>query len=338
MLLSLVVLRTSLLEAHLDGTIQYFSSDAATYFSLYSDVYEDIELTESFSLFMIGSPILFMKLTNGNLYMIQLLNLLLMGFALKVALDCLPSSRAGAHFLLGALIFPYFVFGFLSLNKEVYAMCSAILFGGYLIRGRLRDLFLALILAMCARYYMVLTMLVLVMWFPRLKQPRYMLIIAVLLLFSITAPAVKEFVPDYSWENVLDESGMAGLFFSWAIDAFAYAIIYPFKYIVLILQRAYSFILSTGREADTMEAVVSIATVWVLLSALKLLSKRHNASFRVRQLIIAGLTAPIPMMWGDIMHWRYYSYVYFFFLYAIVVHASEKKKSKELVCRQLDNA
>ena len=58
----LLLLRGALLQAHLDKTIEYFASDAATYFSLYEDLYEQLDLAESPALFLIGSPILFMKL------------------------------------------------------------------------------------------------------------------------------------------------------------------------------------------------------------------------------------------------------------------------------------
>ncbi|MGV8934790.1 MAG: hypothetical protein ACOH1I_09210 [Gallionellaceae bacterium] len=124
----LVALLASLLAAHGSETIQYFSSDAAN-FSSCLQTSTPISNSLKPALFLIGSPIFLMKLADGDLFLIQLFNLLLMGLALKAALECLPYARAGSHFLLGVLVFPYFVFGFLSLNKEVYAMCSAILFG-----------------------------------------------------------------------------------------------------------------------------------------------------------------------------------------------------------------
>ncbi len=325
LLLVLVSLRAPLLAAHMDETIQYFSSDAATFFELYHDFYADLDLADNPVLFMIGSPILFMKLVDGNLFVIQLFNLVVMGFTLRVALKCLPSVQAQSRFLVGAFVFPYFVFGFLSLNKEIYAMCSAILFGCYLIRGRRLDVLLALALALCARYYMFVSLLAVIVMLPRAKPPRYKLILAILVIISVAAPISKTLVPQYSSEEVRDVSGLTGLLFSQAVDSFAYAVIYPIKYVALIPLRAYSFILSTGREADAMEALVSVTTLWVFISGLWLLSRKHCASPLVRQLVVAGLIAPIPMMWSDIMHWRYYSYVYFFFTFALAIHASETR-------------
>ena len=40
--------------------------------------------------------------------------------------------------------------------------------------------------------------------------------------------------------------------------------------------------------------------------------------------VIAGLVAPVPIMWSEIMHWRYYSFVYFFFVFAIVLHGADR--------------
>lgn len=330
LLLSLVLLREALLASHVDGAIQYFSSDASAYFELYTNLYADVELAQNPALFLVGSPILFMKLADGNILLTQLFNLMLMGFSLKRAIDCLPSARAGLMFLFGSLIFPYFVFGFLSLNKEVYAMCSAIMFGCYLIRARLLDVLLALVFAMCARYYMFVSILVLMVMVPREKPPRYKLVAAMMLIISIAAPIAKTLVPEYSSEDLLEVSGFTGVIFSKAIDSFAYVIIYPIKYLALIPQRAYSFVVGSGRETDAIEGLVSIATLWALVSSLLLLTRRQKPSLLVRQLVIAGLIAPIPMMWSEIMHWRYYSYVYFFFLFAIVINASEKSGKKTL--------
>ncbi|MGV8934791.1 MAG: hypothetical protein ACOH1I_09215 [Gallionellaceae bacterium] len=175
----------------------------------------------------------------------------------------------------------------------------------YLIRGGLLDVLFALTLATCARYYMSVSLLVLIALLPRGKPVRYKLITAMLLVISIAAPIAKKLVPEYSLEDLLALSGLTGIMFSKAVDSFAYAIIYPIKYLALIPQRAYSFILSTGRETDEMVALVSIATLWVLISALRLLSKMRHASQLVLQLIIAGLIVSISMMWSDIMHWRY---------------------------------
>ena len=330
MLSLLLLARADLLAAHLDGTIEYLSSDAATYFSLYENLYEQLDLSESPALFLIGSPILFMKLSDGNLLPIQALNLALMVVTLKVAFDCLPGQRSRLQLLACALIFPYFLLGFLSLNKEVYAMCSAILYATYMASGRRSHLLAALVLAACARYYMLAALVTLLVLVPRDRSPRYGLIVALLLAISVAAPLVKRLVPEYSSENLLEDSGAAGVFFSSVIDSFGYVVAYPLKYLVLVPMRAYSLLLGSGRTTDPMEAVVSIASLAALLLAVGILARRKSRDTVAGRLVIAGLVAPIPIMWSEIMHWRYYSFVYFFFVFAIVLAAEDRRRQRAM--------
>jgi hypothetical protein len=308
----------TLLAAHTNGLIYYFSSDGGEYYRLYDMLYANAELAESPTLFMVGSPILLLKLAAGNLWIVQLGNLVLMVATMWVALGTLPDLRSRMQFLAGALVFPYFVFGFLGLNKEVYGMCATILLCVYYARGHTRHLVCALFLAGLARYYMLLSIVFLIVMVPRAKEPRYRGILAVALVISALGPVVKSLVPDYSQEDVLDVSGITGIVFAALIDHGAYFIAYPIKYLFLIPQRIYSWFIDSTRENNAMEAVVSLATMVVLLRCgLMSFSQqmRQSPSFK---LVIAGAVAPLPMMWSDIMHWRYFSFVYFFYLFAIV--------------------
>lgn len=323
MLAALLLLQDMLLAAHLDRAIEYISSDAATYYELYSDFYADLDLSENPVLFMIGSPILFMKLAGGHLLVVQLCNLILMVLTLKTALGCFRSAAGRRWFLVGTLAFPYFLFGFLSLNKEVYAMCSAILFCCYHVRGRWSDLLFALVLACCARYYMMVALVVLVVLVPRQRPPRYALIVALLLFISVAAPIGKSLVPQYSGEDLLEAPSGAGLFFAAAINSYAYALVYPLKYAALIPMRAYSFLLNAGRVTDAMEGVVSLLSLAAMAGSSWVLVARRTSDL-VRRLIVSALVAPIPMMWSEIMHWRYYSYVYLFMLFALILHYTER--------------
>ena len=316
----LLALRGALQQAHLDETIEYVASDAATYYELYHDLYEGVDLGESLGLFLIGSPILFMKLAEGNLFWIQLADLALMGVTLRVALDCFATRRGRLLFVAGALVFPYFLFGFLSLNKEVYAMCSAIFFASYLVRGLRAHLVAALLLAACARYYMLAALVSLLFLVPRKGEPRLGWAVALLVALSLLAPVATSSVSGYSAEGVLEVSGVLGKLFSEAVDAYGYAIVYPIKYVALIPNRLYSFLLGAERMADTMEAVVSVVSLVAFVFGCRLLLTARPVRLLVRKLVLAALLAPIPIMWSEIMHWRYYSFVYFFFLFAIVLH------------------
>jgi hypothetical protein len=267
-----------------------------------------------------------MKLAGGDLFVIQVCNLVLMAVTLGVGTNCLATPQGRAAFIAGALVFPYFLFGFLSLNKEIYAMCAAVFYAAYMVRGHKRHLVAALVLAACARYYMLLALVVLPFLVPRAGPVRWGAIAAMLLVISVAAPLAKALVPGYSGEDVLEVTGTTGVLFSRAIDAYGYALVYPIKYLVLVPLKVYGLLLATGREGDAMEAMVSLCSLAVLLPSLAVLLVHRRASFVVKRLVIAGLVAPMPLMWSEIMHWRYYSFVYFFFLMAVVMHFVEGRR------------
>jgi len=320
----LLVLRDALLQAHVDKTINKFASDASVYFEAYQTLYANADLTESPVLFLRGSPILFMKLSGGNLFLIESCNLALMFFSLRVAMRSLGTLNGRLLFLACALVFPYFLFGFLGLNKEIYAMCSAIFFGSYLIRGRRSHLVLALTIGAFARYYMLAALLLLLFTVPRERPPRYKAIVAVLLTLSFAAPIAKQFIPEYSSENLIAaDSGTISIIFATLIDHYGYAAVYPFKYLILMPIRAYSFIVVATEDA--MGGVVSVWSMLMFFWACKVMMDRKALSPLVKRLIVAGFAAPIPIMWSEIMHWRYYSFVYFFFLYAVVLHVEGQR-------------
>ncbi len=316
----LLIFREALLEAHTNGEIEYFASDAVTYFSAYETLFSNVDLTEAPDLLLVGSPILLMNLMNGNLMFIQLLQLVLMFISIKVGVGCFETMRARVAFILGSLMFPYFLFGFLSLNKEIYAMCATIFYTSYYLRGKWWHLLVALILAMVSRYYMLLCLVTILILVPRLGKPRYWLIYMTLIVISIAAPIAKSIIPGYSSEGLLDAPSSIGLISSKIIDSYGYWIIYPIKYLILIPLRAYSFFIDSNRNANAMEGFVSIISLVMLMLALYIVLIKNPTRPIVRKLILLGFVGPMPIMWSEIMHWRYYSYVYFFFIFAVILY------------------
>jgi hypothetical protein len=187
---------------------------------------------------------------------------------------------------------------------------------------------MALLLAACARYYMFVAMIALMVLFPQTGNPRNYWIIFLLIAISLAAPIAKHIVPEYSSEGLLDVTGTTGLIFSKVVDYGGYALIYPIKYMALIPQRAYSFLIDTSRAGDGMEAIVSIISIVVVLASIYTMKFKHSIAPQARTLIILGFAAPIPIMWSEIMHWRYFSFVYFFFLYALILHYIEGPGAK----------
>lgn len=318
LLIALLLLSRELRQAHIDDTILRFASDASVYYDYYVETYAGTNPLDNWTVFLRASPVLLMMLTRGSLLAIQLFNLAVMLITLRVAFDCFKTFHGRMLFLLFCLIFPYFSFGFMSLNKEVYAMCAAIFYGSYMIRGRLWHLAFALLLALSARYYMVASLMMLAVVIPRTGSVRYLWILAALIGISLLAPLIKTFIPEYSYENLLDGSGGTAILMAKVIDNFGYAPLYLFKYLVLLLVRPYGFLI--GSTEDAIGAVVSIASLVMVVAGFYVLWIGRAKNPVISRLILAAFVAPIPMMWSEIMHWRYYSFVYFFLLYAVVLY------------------
>jgi hypothetical protein len=327
MLVILLAFRKTLFEIHGTEIINYFSSDAGNYFWAYQTLFSDVNLTEAPDLLLVGSPILFMNIVDGNLVLIQLWQLMLMCVSIKVGIDCFHTMRGRISFIMGSLIFPYFLFGFLSLNKEVYAMCATIFFSSFYLRGKWLHLMVALSLAMISRYYMLIALVMLFYLVPRLAKPRYWLFFVSLIVISIAAPIVKSIIPGYSSEGLLDAPSRIGGISSGIIDSYGYWIFYPLKYFILIPMRAYSFFIDSSRNADAMEALVSILSLFMVIMALYLVLIKKRIHPMVRRFILLGFIAPMPIMWSEIMHWRYFSFVYFFFMFAVILHFVDRHKN-----------
>ncbi len=326
MFVLLWMLQDELLEAHLNEAIYFFSSDGSEYLRLYKNFYSNDSLIENTDLFLIGSPILFMKLAGGDIFLVQAFNLLLMGVTLWFARKCFLTLAGRIAFIAGTLLFPYFLFGFLSLNKEVYAMCSAIFFASYISRGKLVFLIFSLLLALLARYYLFVALLILTVLLPSKTSPRYGWIFFLLIFFTMAAPISKYIIPGYSNEDLLDGAGALGFIFSKIIDNYGYALVYPIKYLALIPMRAYGFLNGSERTFDGTEAIVSVGSIFMVFFAFLIMRRKNHLDPIVLRLVVAGFIAPIPIMWSEIMHWRYYSFVYFFFLFAVVMHFVERRR------------
>lgn len=316
-----------LLVAHIDGSAVYFSSDGPEYYNDYVNTYHSVDLFRTWQVFLRASPILLLILTDGDLFPIQIFNLAVMFVAMRVAFSCLKTFEGRMIFLVSSLLFPYYMLGFLSLNKEVYAMCAAIFYAGYIVRGRLLHLLFSFALALMARYYMVASLLMVFATMPRRGKPRWSIILGALLAISVLAPTVKSLVPQYSSEGLLDNSGETAVLLNNIVSNYGYFLLYPFKYILILVTRPYAFL--SANTDDLIGAIVSVWSLVALSIALWLWFSGKRLEPMVKRLIVVGLVAPIPMMWSEIMHWRYHSYVFFFFLFAILLHLESGQRVRQ---------
>jgi hypothetical protein len=326
--------RNTLAAWHETGEIYRVSSDAVVYVKSYEQAYYKLDYSQYWDrgLFLRSWPIIFLKVANGDIYGVLLFNLGVMAASLYLAIKNISSHTGRIFFLLGSFVFPYFTFGFLAINKEIYTIASAVFFAIYYLNGRIRYLLLSLLFAWFARYFMVASILFVFCVFPRDRRPRYWLAVVSLIGISFVGPVIKRHIPGYSGgEQILDSAGKTGALFVHIIDWYGYALLYPFKYFLLIPMRIWSLVSGLGRAQDPMEAVVSVVTLGAIFcaSAVYIRSKGDSIDhMRIRNFVMMGFLAPIPIMWTEITHWRYYSFVYFFFLFAIAL----RFKRRQLFC------
>jgi hypothetical protein len=162
---------------------------------------------------------------------------------------------------------------------------------------------------------------------PRRGRPRWFLVAGVLTGVSLAAPIIKGFVPEYSSENLLEDSGSISVLMNTIVEKYGYALLYPFKYVVLPTLRPFGYVI--GSHQDLIGAIVSLWSLIIFSIAGWMWVSGKAMTPIVQRLIIAGFVAPIPMMWSEITHWRYYSFVYFFFLYALVLHGESRLREKQ---------
>lgn len=321
MLIILVWSYGAIYIAHVDGSILSISSDASVYYKEYSETYRHANILESWRVFIRASTLLLMIIFEGNLFVVLSINMAVMLLAIYAGLRCFSTTNAKMLFLICAFALPYFSLGFLSLNKEIYAMSSAIFFAAYMCRGRYGDIVMSLVLALAARYYMLAAILFTLLAFPRTGNIRYLMIVAVLAATSIAAPLVRTLIPEYSYENLVENSGSTAVILSHIVENFGYAILYPVKYGLLLVTRPYSYL--SGSTNDAIGAIVSMLSLSAAALAFGLITMRARLRPIVQKLIIAGFVAPVPIMWTEIMHWRYFSFVYFFFVFAIILQLED---------------
>lgn len=309
-----------LYRMHVDKTIYWISSDGSQYLKNLQD-FEGISFAQVPSLFLTAMPIFLIRIFGNSFKILFLFNLLVLTYSLWSTSSLFRSATYRNAFLFLALVFPYTLFSPFSVNKEVFMVSSCLMFITYWVRGRFIDLLLSLVFAFLARYYMVGALLFLWVAFPRVYSPRIWIVLSTLILCSLGL-YFKHFVPGYSPGDAdyYAEAGRISSFFNYCVDNGMYWVIYIPKFIILMMSKTWSLLLTSDfmdRKFDVAEGFVSVMSLIVFLGAfLMLLLRKVSRPFGY--LFFMGLVAPLPLMWTEIFHWRYFSYVYFIFLFAIM--------------------
>jgi hypothetical protein len=340
-LLLCFLMEKDLIEAHIDGTAYWFSSDGPQYYQMYLS-YLDLNYFDSdfirfsnpllYVLIGVGLPSLTLWLTNGGMWLTNLFNILFLFWGLSALLESLPvnNNTVGAirwKFLGYFMLFPYVLPGIISINKEIFCLASALFFSAYFLNGDRKYLFLTLFSAFLSRYFLVVVYLVVVVaiscsdiinrrWFNRS-------LVICALIFSLVVPALFSIdYPGYSIEANIDTYGTANNYFISLQNIGLYFLVYPLKLFALASSKLFNFIKGTldfsNRPADYMELFVSVYSVIIITMAGWLLatSKLNDIS---RRFIWLGFLSPYVLAWVPTYHWRYYIFSVVFLLVGILL-------------------
>lgn len=321
----------ALTAAYDNHDIAYFAADAPVYYEFYT-LFGDKELSENLWLLLNGFPVIQVLVANGSIFIISIFNLIVAFVAITAWVGSFTKRGSTFYSMLAVLIFPYLSLGFFSLNKEVFVMSSILLFVRYWLRGGYGYLFMAFVVAWMGRYHMAVVIVFLFAIFPRDGSPRIHLAIATLLAISIAAPFLKPLIPGYSSEGLIDESvGVMMKLFIDSVDSYLYFLIYPFKFLALAIFRFYGvFVAANADSANSlfMESYISLLSIAIIAYSFWLyMVRRKSLCYASKVLFLMAFLSPIPILWSDIGHWRYYSFTYFLFIAGLIVHFETKRVS-----------
>lgn len=323
LLLTLVLISDSIKQWHLDGSIYWIASDAPVYYK----ALEIFTFEEFFSnwIYFTNLFLVFNVQLIGDLTLYLILVMIVCLFIIRYSLKFIePKYRLFYLFLL--LIFPYSNITFFSINKEVFMFYSVVLFCCYYLNKSTMILIFALLLAFCARSYLMISLILMLFIFPVKHKPRWSLLLFIMVVLSISPLIISQFV-GFS-NNLLDgEIGGAAIVFSSLIREGLYIIVYPFKYLILMLSKTYqAFNVGfdfSNRPQDLHESLVSFFTVAVFVYSLYIyIFKRKFADTRFFYL---ALFSPLLLLFSDIFHWRYSAFVYVFYVFYIISYRNGLK-------------
>lgn len=203
---------------------------------------------------------------------------------------------------------------------------SILLFCCYYLNKSTYILIFALLLAFCARSYLMISLVLMLFVFPVKYKPRWSLLLFTIVSLSIL-PFIISQLSGFSIHLIDGEIGRAAILFSSLIREGLYIIVYPFKYLILMLSKTYQgfnvgFDFS-NRPQDLHEFFVSFLSLLVFSYSLYIyLFKRKSTDTRFFYL---GLFSPILLQFSDIFHWRYSAFVYVFFIFYILSYKNGLK-------------
>ncbi|QKF58968.1 hypothetical protein [Aliarcobacter lanthieri] len=317
LLVSLLIILSSNIEKwHIDGSIYWIASDAPVYYN----ALEIFTLEEFFNNWdwFINLSLVFNVQLIGNITLYLIIVMFLCLLVVKYSLKFIK-PKYKLFYLLLLLIFPYANITFFSINKEVFMFYSVVLFSCYYLNKSIQILLFSLLLAFSARSYLMISLILMLFIFPVRYKPRWSLLLLTMICLSIL-PFVLSKLVGFSTDFIDGEIGGMAILFSSLIREGLYMIVYPFKYLILMLSKTYQgFNVGfnfNNRPQDLHEFFVSFLSFLVFCYSLYIYIFKRK--FTDTRFFYLALFSPILLQFSDIFHWRYSAFVYVFFVFYII--------------------
>ena len=224
---------------------------------------------------------------------------------------------------------PFIFLGFFSINKEIFLVSSVLLFLAYYNSKSIKYLALCFVVMMFARSYMLLVYLfILIVFPPEGANVHWKLFFISIISASLLAPIfLNTGLIGGSDGELLNNAGSAAIIMSELIRKYLYFLVYFPKYLFLILTRIWSAYLQ-GVEGDyksnLRDLLVSLYSLVIIGYSVFSVHRYKTRDFKF---FLIAIFSPLPLMFSDIFHWRYYIYVLPFFIFYSLV-----KKNDSSVC------
>lgn len=312
------------------GSAYWFASDPGVYYKIFLLRDGSTMTTESLIYsFMVGAPVLMLLLTDGQVSPILIFSCMIFFFSLYSSMKYLERNRI--LFFFGIILIPYVALGFFALNKEIFVVSSTLFFLAYYKSNNIKYLLYCFFFLFFARYYMLFVFVFCLFIFPPgTGKVRWGFLLLTLFLVSLLSPFVLTggALMSYSSDAAVGDSGFVSLTFSNLIRNYMYFVAYIPKYIMLILSRFWTIIVS-GIHADAKANLLGfLFSLYTILVLILVVFKVHNKKSDSYPYLMMAIFSPLPIMFNDIFHWRYYIFtipVFIFYLNQRKINNSEKR-------------
>ncbi|MDC5703097.1 hypothetical protein OPW41_00765 [Vibrio europaeus] len=324
-LLAVFLLEGRIQTWHQNDFSYWFSSDGSEYYRLYEKFSNsELSLLELLRLITVGMPIALLMLFDGNVApVIVFANTI---FFISLAIYGRKLNLKTSSTFLIIIMMPTLFFGFIAINKEIFLISGTLLFLSYYVSGSKRLLVLSVLVMLMSRSYMLAFYIYVMAVFPRnLTYISYKRLMLSMIAISMVCPLILSSGEFGTAEDLLAGSGTLAQFFGSGIRKGLYFLLYLPKYLFLIVMRmwsAYMEGLFGAYQANLRDFLLSLYSIALICWAFISIHRYKSYEFRF---LIMGVFSPFPLMFSDIVHWRYYIFCLPFFMTYIVLRGRGAK-------------